>query len=88
MSTIGGTTVDGKRVPNVPDWRATFGVTYRPNDSWAYTVAARYSGKQYSTLDNTDIFPHVYRAFDQLLRGRHEDSLQGDAEFLVRFRDR
>jgi iron complex outermembrane receptor protein len=57
-------TVVGKRVPNVPDWRATFGVTYRPNDSWAYTVAARYSGKQYSTLDNTDIIPHVYGAFD------------------------
>jgi iron complex outermembrane receptor protein len=57
-------TVVGKRVPFVPDWRAKFGVTYRPNDSWAYTVAARYSGKQYSTLDNTDIIPHVYGAFD------------------------
>jgi iron complex outermembrane receptor protein len=56
--------VVGKRVPFVPDWRARFGVTYRPNDSWAYTVAARYSGKQYSTLDNTDIIPHVYGAFD------------------------
>ncbi|MET4800575.1 TonB-dependent receptor [Bradyrhizobium sp. LB11.1] len=58
------TTPVGKRVPNVPDWRAKFGVTYRPNDSWAYTVAARYSGKQYSTLDNSDIIPHVYGAFD------------------------
>jgi iron complex outermembrane receptor protein len=58
------TTVVGKRVPYVPDWRAKFGVTWRPNDSWAYTVAARYSGKQYSTLDNTDRVPHVYGAFD------------------------
>jgi iron complex outermembrane receptor protein len=57
-------TVVGKRVPFVPDWRAKFGVTYRPNDNWAYTVAARYSGKQYSTLDNTDIVSHVYGAFD------------------------
>jgi iron complex outermembrane receptor protein len=57
-------TVVGKRVPFVPDWRARFGVTYRPNESWAYTVAARYSGKQYSTLDNTDIISHVYGAFD------------------------
>jgi iron complex outermembrane recepter protein len=56
--------VIGKRVPNVPDWRAKFGFTYRPNDSWAYTVAARYSGKQYSTLDNTDNTPHVFGAFD------------------------
>jgi iron complex outermembrane receptor protein len=60
----GPTSVVGKRVPFVPDWRAKFGVTYRSNDSWAYTVAARYSGKQYSTLDNTDSVPHVYGAFD------------------------
>jgi iron complex outermembrane receptor protein len=57
-------TVVGKRVPYVPDWRARFGVTYRPNENWAYTVAARYSGKQYSTLDNTDVVSHVYGAFD------------------------
>ena len=60
----GAIPVVGKRVPYVPDWRAKFGATYRPNESWAYTVAARYSGKQYSTLDNTDIVPHVYGAFD------------------------
>ena len=54
----------GNRVPYVPDWRAKFGFTYRPNESWACTVAARYSGKQYSTLDNTDIVSHVYGAFD------------------------
>jgi iron complex outermembrane receptor protein len=56
--------VVGKRVPYVPDWRVTFGTTYRPNEDWAYTIAARYSGKQYSTLDNTDIVSHVYGAFD------------------------
>ena len=60
-------TVVGKRVPNVPDWRATAGVTYRPNESWSYTVAARYSGKQFSTLDNTDIISHVYGAFDSYI---------------------
>jgi iron complex outermembrane receptor protein len=58
------TVATGKRVPFVPDWRSKFGVTYRPNESWAYTVAARYSGKQYSTLDNTDRIPHVFGAFD------------------------
>jgi len=58
------TTVVGKRVPYVPDWRAKIGMTYRPNESWAYTVAARYSGKQYSTLDNTDRISNVYGAFD------------------------
>ena len=59
-----GTTADGKRVPNVPDWRATLGATYRPNERWAFTMAARYSGKQYSTLDNTDVVSHVFGAFD------------------------
>jgi iron complex outermembrane receptor protein len=51
----------------VPDWRAKLGLTYRPNDSWAFTVAGRYSGKQYSTLDNTDIVQHVYGAFDDFI---------------------
>lgn len=60
-------TVVGNRVPYVPDWRAKLGATYRPNDSWAYTLAARYSGKQYSTLDNTDIISHVYGAFDNYI---------------------
>ena len=81
-------TVVGKRVPNVPDWRAKFGVTYRPNDSWAYTVAARYSGKQYSTLDNTDIIPHVYGAFDNYFVVDMKVHYNATAELLVRFRDR
>ena len=57
-------TAVGKHVPNVPDWRATLGTTYRPNENWAFTFAARFSGKQYSTLDNTDVIPRVYGAFD------------------------
>jgi len=58
------TTADGKRVPNVPDWRAKLGFTYRPDENWAYTMAVRYSGKQFSTLDNTDVVSHVFGAFD------------------------
>ncbi len=50
--------------PFVPDWRATLGATYRPNENCAYTVAARYSGKQYSTLDNTDIISPCLWRFD------------------------
>jgi iron complex outermembrane receptor protein len=57
-------TAVGKRVPNVPDWRATLGTTYRPNENWAFTFAARFSGKQFSTLDNTDVIPRVFGAFD------------------------
>ncbi len=57
-------TAVGKQVPNVPDWRAKAGFTYRPDDFWAYTLAVRYSGKQFSTLDNTDVVSHVFGAFD------------------------
>ena len=64
VSTIGGTTAEGKPVPNIPAWRVTAGATYRPNAYWAFTAAMRYSSKQYSTLDNTDIVSHVFGAFD------------------------
>jgi iron complex outermembrane receptor protein len=60
-----GTTAVGKHAPNVPDWRVTSGLTYRPDETWAYTVAARYSGRQYSTLDNTDFVHNVFQSFDR-----------------------
>ena len=59
-----GTTSEGKHAPYVPRWRATALATYRPTTDWAFTLAGRYSGKQYSTLDNTDNTPHVFGAFD------------------------
>jgi iron complex outermembrane receptor protein len=59
-----GTTAVGKRVPNIPMWRVTNGATWRPTEEWAFTVASRYSSKQYSTLDNTDFVSNVYQAFD------------------------
>ncbi|TWB25020.1 TonB-dependent receptor [Nitrospirillum bahiense] len=62
-----GTTATGKHVPYVPDWRVTLAATYRPDEQWAFTVAGRYSGKQYSTLDNTDSVAKVFGAFDSFL---------------------
>jgi outer membrane receptor for monomeric catechols len=44
----------GKWQPRIPEWRATGVATYRVNDKLALTLAARYSGSQYSTLDNSD----------------------------------
>ncbi len=64
VSTVGGTSAVGKRAPNIPEWRTTTGATYRPDEIWSYTVAARTSSKQYSTLDNTDTVSNVYQAFD------------------------
>ena len=64
ISTVGGTTANGKYLPNIPPWRITAGATYRPDDMWSLTAAMRYASKQYSTLDNTDTVPNVYQAFD------------------------
>jgi iron complex outermembrane receptor protein len=46
----------GKRQPRVPQWRANLLASYQVDDKWTASVGARYSGKQYSTLDNSD--PH------------------------------
>jgi iron complex outermembrane receptor protein len=44
----------GKLQPRVPRWRANLLVTWRADDRWATTLGARYSGPQFSTLDNSD----------------------------------
>jgi iron complex outermembrane receptor protein len=54
----------GKRIPQVPAWRGTLVATYRPDDIWAYTLAARYSSRVYATIDNSDINTHTYQGFD------------------------
>ena len=53
----------GKKLPNIPDWRASFTATYRPSDRWAFTAAGRYSDKLWTTLDNTDVNPNTYQGF-------------------------
>lgn len=44
----------GKWQPRIPRWRATGVATYRVGERLAYSLAARYSGRQFSTLDNSD----------------------------------
>jgi iron complex outermembrane receptor protein len=46
----------GKRQPRVPRWRANALASYHVGQHWTGTVAMRYSGKQFGTLDNSD--PH------------------------------
>ncbi len=58
------TSVMGKHAPNVPQWRATLLATGHSSDQLSTTLGMRYSGKQYSTLDNTDNTANVYGAFD------------------------
>ncbi len=44
----------GKWQPRIPRWRASAVATWRPDAKWSYTLGARYTGRQYSTLDNAD----------------------------------
>ncbi|MEO6004291.1 MAG: TonB-dependent receptor [Opitutus sp.] len=53
----------GKRLPNIPDWRASFLLSYRPNQHWTFSAGGRYSGMLFTTLDNTDVNPNTYQGF-------------------------
>lgn len=57
----------GKRIPQVPDWRATIVGTYKPNDQWAFTLAGRYSNEMFGTIDNSDTIANTYQGFQRYL---------------------
>ncbi|MFS0753797.1 TonB-dependent receptor [Noviherbaspirillum sp. 1P10PC] len=65
--TAAGATSVGKRTPYVPAWRATAVATWRPDEQWSHTLAARYSSRVYATVDNSDINPGTYQGFQSYL---------------------
>jgi len=50
----------GKWQPNVPRWRATALASYRFSAQWTGSLGARYSGRQYRTLNNADVNGFAY----------------------------
>jgi iron complex outermembrane receptor protein len=68
----------GKWQPRVPRWRATMLATWKATDRWTATLGGRYSGRQYSTLDNSDPNGNAYMGvsdylvFDARLRYRFD----------------
>ncbi|MFP3795435.1 TonB-dependent receptor [Paraburkholderia sp. SIMBA_027] len=50
----------GKYFYRIPLWRVNVVATYRFDARSALTLAARYSGRQYNTLTNTDTNPNVF----------------------------
>lgn len=50
----------GKKMIRIPDWRTTLAATWHASEAMDFTLAGRYSGRQYNLLDNTDINPDVY----------------------------
>lgn len=73
----------GKYQPRVPVWRATALVTYRFDPALSATLGARYSGKQFSSLDNADVNGFTYMGSSQYfttdVRVRHQLSRQWTA---------
>ena len=57
----------GKLLPSVPRWKANAVVTWRPVQAVSLTAAARYSSRNFATLDNSDVFPDTYQGFDRYL---------------------
>jgi iron complex outermembrane receptor protein len=60
-------TAVGKRTPQLPPWRATAAATYRPDDAWTITLAARYSDRAFGTIDNSDIVANTFQGFASYL---------------------
>ena len=50
----------GKRIPRVPDWRASLFASYRLDEHWTTSLGVKYSGLQYGTLNNSDPNGDVY----------------------------
>jgi iron complex outermembrane receptor protein len=67
----------GKEMIRIPDVRATLAATWRPDDKMDFTLAGRYSGRQYNQLDNSDTNPDVYGGVSRFL--------VMDAKFNYRF---
>jgi iron complex outermembrane receptor protein len=59
------TSVAGKNVPGVPKWRWNVGATFRPDDQWAFTVAARWQDRIWTTLANNDVVHGIYGSSDR-----------------------
>jgi len=53
----------GKFIPGVPKLKANAVATYRPDDSWSFTVGARYSDRSFGTIDNSDLVSQTYQGF-------------------------
>lgn len=77
----------GKWQPRVPRWRSTVYATWRPDSRWAFTGAARYSGQQYSQLDNSDVNADAYfgasKYFVVDVRVRYQINRQWSAAFGI-----
>jgi len=57
----------GKAMIRIPDWRGTLAGTWHASEKMDFTLAGRYSGKQFNLLDNTDTNGDVYGGVSRFL---------------------
>ena len=69
-----------KNLPRIPRQLYKAVATYRVNEDFTMSLAARYSGRQFIQLDNSDINPETYQGASRLLFV--------DAKANYRFKDR
>jgi iron complex outermembrane receptor protein len=53
--------------PRVPEWRANALATWRPVERLSATLGARYSGRQFNQLDNSDVNGNSYTGISRFL---------------------
>ncbi|RNF82553.1 TonB-dependent receptor [Montanilutibacter psychrotolerans] len=68
LANPGFPTSEGRHAPRIPRQRAAAMLSYRPDDVWRFSLAGRYSGRQWNNLDNSD---------------RHPDTFGGTSRFTV-----
>jgi iron complex outermembrane receptor protein len=51
---------EGKQFYRIPRWRANVVATWRATERLSMTLAGRYSGRQYNTLDHSDVNPDTF----------------------------
>ncbi len=54
LSDPGNPALVGKKVPRIPDWRASIFASYRFDEHWTGSLGLLYSGLQFGNLDNSD----------------------------------
>jgi iron complex outermembrane receptor protein len=83
---VPGDTV-GKWQPNIPRWRASALGSYRWDERLTTSLGARYSGKQYRTLNNADVNGFTYQGVSKFftvdLRVRYQFSKTTSAAFGI-----
>jgi iron complex outermembrane receptor protein len=56
---------NGRQQPRVPKWRASLVSTWRISERWSTSFGARYGGRQYGTLNNSDPNGFAYQGFSK-----------------------